>query len=48
MATKEKHLKLVERDPYLQPYEAALQGRYDYAVNKEKELTGNAASYGCR
>ena len=42
MATckKAKHLKLVERDPYLQPYEGALQGRYDYAVNKEKELTG--------
>ena len=42
MATckKSKHLKLVERDPYLQPYEGALQGRYDYAMNKEKEITG--------
>ena len=35
-----KHLKLVKSDPYLQPYEAALQGRYDYAINKEQEITG--------
>ena len=35
-----KQLKLVKSDPYLQPYEAALQGRYDYAINKEKEITG--------
>ena len=35
-----KHLKLVKSDPYLQPYESALQGRYDYAINKEKEITG--------
>ena len=35
-----KQLKLVKSDPYLQPYEAALQGRYDYAINKEQEITG--------
>ena len=35
-----KHLKLVKSDPYLQPYESALQGRYDYAINKEQEITG--------
>ena len=42
MATKkvERHLKIVERDPYLQPYEGALQARADYARNKEAELTG--------
>ena len=44
MATKKvtapKHLKIVERDPYLQPYEGALQARADYAKNKEAELTG--------
>ena len=41
MATKkEKHLKIVEHDPYLQPYEGALQARADYARNKEVELTG--------
>ena len=33
-----KHLKIVNRDPYLQAYESALQGRYDYAVNKENNL----------
>ena len=44
MATKKvtapTHLKIVERDPYLQPYEGALQARADYAKNKEAELTG--------
>ncbi len=34
-----KQLKLVKSDPYLQPYEAAIQGRYDYAIRKEKEIT---------
>ncbi|MGN0238838.1 MAG: alpha-amylase family glycosyl hydrolase [Paludibacteraceae bacterium] len=34
-----KSLKLVLSDPYLKPYEAAIQGRYDYAANKELELT---------
>ena len=34
MAKTQKHLKIVERDPYLQPYEGALQGRYDYAAYK--------------
>ena len=37
---KEKHLRIVEHDPYLQPYEGALQARADYARNKEAELTG--------
>jgi len=41
MAKTQKHLKIVERDPYLQPYEGALQGRYDYAANKAKELAGD-------
>ena len=35
-----KPLKIVQSDPYLQPYVAALQGRYDYALHKEKEITG--------
>ena len=35
-----KHLKLVKSDPYLQPYEAALLGRYEYANRKEAEITG--------
>ena len=42
MATKKvKHLPIVARDPYLEPYEGALQGRYDYAVRKEAELLGH-------
>ena len=35
-----KTLKIVQSDPYLQPYAAALQGRHDYALQKEKEITG--------
>jgi len=33
-------LKIVARDPYLQPYAQALQGRYDYACRKMAELSG--------
>jgi len=35
-----KPLRIVQSDPYLQPYAAALQGRFDYAEQKEKEITG--------
>lgn len=34
-----KGLKLVQSDPYLLPYASAIQGRYDYAVSKEQQLT---------
>ena len=34
-------LNLIKNDPWLSPYEAAIQGRYDYAIAKEKELTNN-------
>lgn len=33
-------LKLIQSDPCLQSYAAAIQGRYDYAIGREKELTG--------
>ena len=33
-------LKIVANDPYLQPFASAIQGRYDYALRKEQELTG--------
>ncbi len=33
-------LKILEQDPYLRPFESAIQGRYDYANRKEYELTG--------
>ena len=32
-------LKLIQQDSYLEPYAAAIQARYDYAVRKEQELT---------
>ncbi len=35
-----KQLQLLKDDPYLQPYSSAIQGRYDYAMRREKELTG--------
>ena len=35
-----KTLNLVKRDPYLQPYEDAINGRYYYALATEKALTG--------
>ena len=44
MATKKvespKHLPIVARDPYLEPYEGALQARAEYALRKEAEITG--------
>ncbi|MBR1426237.1 MAG: alpha amylase C-terminal domain-containing protein [Paludibacteraceae bacterium] len=37
---RKKTLRLIQSDPYLQPFEAAIQGRYDYALRKEQEITG--------
>jgi 1,4-alpha-glucan branching enzyme len=34
-------LSLIKNDPWLAPYETAINGRYQYAVDKEKELTNN-------
>ena len=36
-------LKLIENDPWLEPYEPAIQGRYDYYVRRKNELTDNGA-----
>lgn len=33
-------LKIIENDPWLEPYSSALEGRHQYAVGKEAELTG--------
>ena len=33
----------MQSDPYLQPYEAAINGRYDYARRKEQELTNGSS-----
>ena len=35
-----KMLKLVKSDTYLRPYAEAIEGRYNYALKREKELTG--------
>ena len=36
-------LKLIKNDPWLKPYEAAIQGRYDYACYKEQQITQGKA-----
>ena len=37
-----KTLKLIQSDSYLKPYADAIKGRYDYALQREKELTNGA------
>ncbi|MDR1631835.1 MAG: alpha amylase C-terminal domain-containing protein [Dysgonamonadaceae bacterium] len=34
-------LKLIKNDPWLEPYSSAIEGRYNYFLCKEKELTRN-------
>ncbi|MDR0537820.1 MAG: alpha amylase C-terminal domain-containing protein [Tannerellaceae bacterium] len=36
-------LGLIQGDPWLEPFEEAIKGRYTYFINKEKELTNNGA-----
>jgi len=36
-----KTLKLIQNDPWLQPHENAILGRYNHCIEKEKELTQN-------
>ena len=36
---KKKTLPIIKGDPWLKPYEQALQGRYDYVLRREEELT---------
>ncbi|NDV58391.1 alpha amylase C-terminal domain-containing protein [Bacteroides sp. 519] len=37
----EKTLKLIKNDPWLEPYEDAIVGRYEYALKKKAELTND-------
>ncbi len=37
----EPRLQIIKNDPYLEPFESAIDARYDYALAKEKELTGD-------
>ena len=39
--TNTKTLGLIANDPWLEPFEAAINGRHQNAVNKINELTGN-------
>ena len=39
-------MKIVENDPWLNPYENAIAGRHWHAVDKEKELIGNGTLAG--
>ena len=34
-------LNLIKNDPWLAPYESAIEGRYQYVIDKEKSLTNN-------
>ena len=36
-----KTLKLIQEDPWLKPYNNAIEGRHKYVVEKEKEITQN-------
>lgn len=37
-------LAIIKNDPWLEPYSAAIEGRHQDAINKEKELTADAGS----
>lgn len=37
-------LKIIENDPWLEPYSSALEGRHQHAIDKEAELTGGKQS----
>ena len=38
-ATKPQRLKIVKNDPWLEPFEGAIQGRHDHVLHKLHELT---------
>ena len=38
-------LNLIKNDPYLEPYAAAIAGRHEHAIAKEKELAGKKSLY---
>ena len=37
-------LKLIENDPWLEPFAPAIEGRYQRVLDKERELTGGKMS----
>ena len=34
-------LKLIKNDPWLKPYTEAIEGRYNYVLKREAEITDN-------
>jgi len=36
----QEKLRIIQNDPWLEPYEKAIKGRHEYAISKEKELVG--------
>ena len=43
-AVKNPRLKIVKNDPWLEPFNDAIQGRHDHVLNKMQELTGGKQS----
>ena len=37
----EETLMIIQNDPWLKPYKSAIEGRYRYVIEKEKEITQN-------
>ena len=40
----QEKLKIIQNDPWLEPYEKAIKGRHEYAISKEKELVGKGGN----
>ena len=38
---KARTLKIIKNDPWLEPYRSAIEGRYNYALSREKSLKGD-------
>ena len=41
MNVKQEKLNLIKNDPWLKPYEAAIEGRHQYVLDREARLTNN-------
>ncbi len=42
---KRKTLNLIKNDPWLEPFSAAIEGRHDEALRRERELLGRTARH---
>lgn len=41
MGSKSRHIRIVENDPWLEPYEEAIRGRHEHALWKLNQITDN-------